>query len=87
MARLVVWPGNMGNGCSETWVTGSLNTISHVDACDLVSSEEDAELTIGGERPDGQKLAAEGFRSAPAPIAEAKVGFLQAGSAHDRPLD
>jgi len=76
----------MGNGCSETWVTGSLNIISQVDACDLVGSEEDAEPTIAGEGPDGQELAPEGLWSVPALFAEAEVGLLPAGPAHDRPF-
>jgi len=76
----------MGNGCSETWVTGSFKVILQINACDLVSSEEDAELTVRIERPDGQQLATEGFRSVPAPFSEAEVGLLRAGPAHDRPF-
>ena len=85
-ARSSVRPGDMGNGCSETWVTASLNVILQIDACDLVSSEEDAELPVDSEGPDGEKLAAEGFGNTPAPFAKAEIGLDGAGPAHDRPF-
>jgi len=46
IARLMYGPGTWVTPF-ETWVAVSLNSILHVDACDLVGSEEDAELTIG----------------------------------------
>src|SRR5258706_16096426 len=43
-------------------------------------------LPSSGEGPNGHELATEGFWNVPAPFAEAEVGLLRAGPAHDRPF-
>ena len=57
--------------------------LGQVDVCNFVGSEEDAVLTFGCARPDGEAFAAEGFRDFPELSFEADIGFGGTDAAND----
>src|ERR1700730_4358257 len=54
---------------TDTFVLGQ------VDVCNFKGAEEDAVLTFGCARPDGEAFAAEGFRNFPEVPFEADISF------------
>src|ERR1700687_4476193 len=56
-----------------------------VDVCNFKGAEEDAVLTFGCARPDGEAFAAEGFGDFPELPFEADIGFGGADAANDFP--
>jgi hypothetical protein len=62
---------------TDTFVLGQ------VDVCNFKGAEEDAVLTFGCARPDGEAFAAEGFGDFPELPFEADIGFGGADAAND----